>query len=115
MCVDYATKHELSNLTARVNSLESLRKDNEKQFSNFDKQLQKFDQQICTLQIDLHNLEEEVKLKADFTTVARTQMDIEMHDARIRQADSSFLKHCLEVNGRFENLGVSISTKFHEV
>lgn len=44
--------------------------------ANFEKQLQKFDQQANLIQIDFHNLEEEVKLKGDFTVLAQAQMDI---------------------------------------
>lgn len=66
--------------------------------------MQKLDQQICSLLIDFRNLEEEVKLKADFTVVAKAQMDIEMIDNRLRHSDGAFMKHCHEVSSKFDNL-----------
>lgn len=73
---DFATKQETAAIFAKLTSIEALRRDQEKKQANMEKQMQKLDDFVANMKIDFKNIEEELRLKADFTQLAKAQMDI---------------------------------------
>ncbi len=65
--------------------------------------------------MEFKNLEDEVKMKADFVVVAKNQMAIEQHEEKIREQGVNFQKHVHENENRIDKIELSFLSKLNEL
>lgn len=65
--------------------------------------------------MEFKNLEDEVKMKADFVVVAKNQMAIEQHEEKIREQGVNFSKHVHENDNRIDKIELSFLSKLNEL